>query len=454
MAATFAITASGAPSPAFSLTGVLPQGVTFDAQTGIMSGTPGTGSGGDYPLTIRASNGISPNAIQNFTLTVNAAGIASRVSLPKTGQTDCWDAAGTAINCGDTGQDGDLQMGIAWPSPRFIDNGDQTITDNLTGLIWARDANLMQTRDPSFDTDNVDSSLGDGKVTWQHSLDYIKKLNMENYQGHNDWRLSNVVELSSLLNTHLINFQLHFPVTWLNGQGFFNAQEDYYWSSTSTAVTPFGAWGVDIYYGGLIGGYNKTSSMYVWPVRGGQSGSTGTLALPRTGQTGCWDTSGTAILCAGTGQDGELQMGVAWPSPRFIDNGDQTVTDNLTGLVWTKDAHDFGPAACVPAETRSWQEALNYVMCLNTTGYLGKSDWRLPNPLELRSLVNYQAPRDYLWLNGEGFSNVQDNFYWSSSTVVKDFWTDGGWLVDMVYGVESGIGKPNGYFVWPVRTGD
>ena len=57
-----------------------------------------------------------------------------------------------------------------------------------------------------------------------------------------------------------------------------------------------------------------------------------TIQLPQTGQTKCYDiydTAGTEITCAGTGQDGEIRAGVSWPSPRFQDNGDGTITDNL-----------------------------------------------------------------------------------------------------------------------------
>ena len=68
----------------------------------------------------------------------------------------------------------------------------------------------------------------------------------------------------------------------------------------------------------------------------------GTIQLPQTGQTKCYDTNGNQIPCAGTGQDGEIQAGVAWPNPRFTDNGNGTVTDNLTGLMWTKDANPVG----------------------------------------------------------------------------------------------------------------
>jgi hypothetical protein len=87
---------------------------------------------------------------------------AAIIQLPQTGQTSCYDSAGT-------GQDGDIQAGKAWPFQRFTDNsittaGDLTVTDKLTGLIWAKDANLMKTCDPSFDTDEI---AQDGMVTWR-----------------------------------------------------------------------------------------------------------------------------------------------------------------------------------------------------------------------------------------------------------------------------------------------
>jgi hypothetical protein len=69
---SFTVRASGPPASTFSETGTLPSGVTFNNSTGVLSGTPGTGTGGSYPLTITASNEVLPNATQNFTLTVGA----------------------------------------------------------------------------------------------------------------------------------------------------------------------------------------------------------------------------------------------------------------------------------------------------------------------------------------------------------------------------------------------
>ena len=60
---------------------------------------------------------------------------------------------------------------------------------------------------------------------------------------------------------------------------------------------------------------------------------------PRTGQTICYDTDGNVITCAGTGQDGDWLAGAPLPDPRFTDRGDGTVSDNLTGLVWAKNAN-------------------------------------------------------------------------------------------------------------------
>ena len=77
-AGTFTVTATGSPVPTFSEMGALPAGVTLNASTGVLSGTPT--SGGSYPITITATNGIAPNATQNFTLTVATAPSAPTIT--------------------------------------------------------------------------------------------------------------------------------------------------------------------------------------------------------------------------------------------------------------------------------------------------------------------------------------------------------------------------------------
>jgi len=72
-AGSFTVAATGYPTPSFSKTGSLPSGVTFTNTTGLLSGTPASGTAGTYVITITASNGVSPNATQSFTLKVVTA---------------------------------------------------------------------------------------------------------------------------------------------------------------------------------------------------------------------------------------------------------------------------------------------------------------------------------------------------------------------------------------------
>ncbi|MEO8361716.1 MAG: putative Ig domain-containing protein, partial [Vicinamibacteria bacterium] len=67
---SFTVTKSGFPSPTLSMTGALPTGVTFTPATGALSGTPAGGTGGSYPLTFTAMNGVGSNAMQSFSLSV------------------------------------------------------------------------------------------------------------------------------------------------------------------------------------------------------------------------------------------------------------------------------------------------------------------------------------------------------------------------------------------------
>ena len=166
--------------------------------------------------------------------------------------------------------------------------------------------------------------------------------------------------------------------------------------------------------------------------------------LPQTGQTTCTDATGAAIACANTGQDGDRKAGVAWPNPRFIVDGTgNCITDSLTGLMWVRNPD---------ATTRTWQQALDFA---NSLERCGSTDWRLPNVNELDSLVNIGTANQATFLNGQGFSGVQADSYWSSSI----FTGPGGgsaplaWVVTMASGGLGPIPRSAGGFVLPVRTG-
>jgi hypothetical protein len=181
-----------------------------------------------------------------------------------------------------------------------------------------------------------------------------------------------------------------------------------------------------------------------------------------TGQTECFDASGVSIDCDGTGQDGEFQAGVPWPTPRFKDNKDGTVTDNLTKLIWLRDARcdDLGPTG-----TGTWLQALQAANTL-ASGRCGLSDdsvagdWRLPNVKELQSLIDFEFLAPALsnaagtgqWAEGDAFSGVERAFYWTSTTVVDV--PGHAWILDFFDGMTHFVEK--NFFaiiIWPVRGG-
>jgi hypothetical protein len=157
--------------------------------------------------------------------------------VPKTGQTTKYA----------TGDDGDYEKGVAWPNPRFTDNGDETVTDNLTGLMWIKDANYFETT-----------------KTWLGAIVFCRELEFgkNGCNLYTDWRLPNSNELASLIDKGNHTTALPAP------HPFYNMQFGYYWSSTTSAINPNGAWYVYVYYG-HVGVSSKSDSNYVWPVRGG-----------------------------------------------------------------------------------------------------------------------------------------------------------------------------------------
>jgi hypothetical protein len=158
-----------------------------------------------------------------------------------------------------------------------------------------------------------------------------------------------------------------------------------------------------------------------------------------------------------TGDDGDLEKGVTWPTTRFTDNSNGTVKDNLTGLIWLKNANCFG--------TRSWSDAVSDANGL-ASGSCGLSDgsvagaWRLPNRNELASLVDAGFYNPALsndagtakWGTGtSSFTGVQSNVYWPSTTNAAN--TSSAWGVGFSGGVVNSYGKTLAYYVWPVRGG-
>jgi hypothetical protein len=165
-----------------------------------------------------------------------------------------------------------------------------------------------------------------------------------------------------------------------------------------------------------------------------------------------WQTTSYA-----TGDDGDLGKGIDWPNPRFADNGDGTVTDNLTGLIWLKNANCFG--------LRTWNDALSDCSGLNSgesglTDGSETGDWRLPNRNELSSLLNsdFYGPAvpntagTGQCADGDPFTNLlSGDLYWSSSTFPLS--TNQAYYVDTFASMVYVRLKSESHLVWPVRGG-
>lgn len=204
-------------------------------------------------------------------------------------------------------------------------------------------------------------------------------------------------------------------------------------------------------------------------------------------------TSAVAIAPAQVPATGEVggaagaTKGVAWPSPRFVAGSGATadcITDKLTGLMWPKNGiigFSNGIAPYTPLATPelnnidpthnkvvwsssgSANEVFTAIANLNTEALCGYSDWRLPNKVELKSLVNYGAVNTASWLmygtgssgapacDGVCFANVQANRYWSSSTNASLTYL--AWVLLFDYGIVSALNKTLNNYVWPVRGG-
>ena len=268
-----------------------------------------------------------------------------------TGQTTCYDNTTTisAPSFGQAfyGQDAHNLGNL----PSYTTSGDGlTVYDNNTGLTWQQ-------------------SYVSSKLTFAEAQTYHTTLNNQNYGGYDDWRLPTIKELYSLSDYRGIDpsgytgtdtsgltpfidtnyFAFEYGDT-SAGERIIDAQ---YWSSTKYVSTTMG--GDPTTFGfnfadGRIKGYGTTTPM----------GEMAAFARYVRGNT---------------------NYGIN----DFVDNGNATISDSATGLMWSESDSGVG---------MNWEEALAWVQQRNAENYLGHDDWRLPNVKELQSIVDYTRSPD------------------------------------------------------------
>lgn len=329
--------------------------------------------------------------------------------LPRTGQSISY------LN----GDDAAREKGVAWPAQRFTDNLDGTVTDHLSGLIWLKDAGCYAPSD------------------WATALAAANKLASGNC-GLSDgstagqWRMPNANELESLVDVSQANPAIS------SGSPFIHINlTQAYWSSTTYTALTSNAMAIRFTDGRWINGIDTAvdisfnndkinSSNGLWAVK---SGAAGAVQLLATGVFAVATGGGGAGQSFGEADDAILQLGAPLTSPRFIDQGDGTLADTVTGLIWLQRAD------CIK---QTWVGALSQINEL-ASGQCGLSDgssagqWRIPNRTEMLSLSD-RAPTfpQASYLNGKYqasdavtgpiiFNNfIVSDYYWTSTTDAAD----------------------------------
>jgi hypothetical protein len=306
------------------------------------------------------------------------------------------------------GDDAALQSGVAWPGARFVDAGDGTVQDTLTGLVWLKDAGCL------------------APAHWAAALAAANQLasgqcGLADGSAAGAWRLPNLVELESLVDASAAAPAVSGPFSNVPTSGtasvYWTATP--YWSGSGSLTAS--AWAIRLADGRYVNGNDANGSNLmasatngVWAVRGASGAA---VILPATG----------AIEPFGPRDDGTMALGAPLPQSRMIDHGDGTLTDALTGLVWLKKADCFHD---------TWANDLTAIATL-ASGQCGLSDgssagqWRMPNRSELQSLQDRGQNNHALYF-GETFDSAfpsaipsqpaiftgmpELQYYWSSTT--------------------------------------
>ncbi len=149
--------------------------------------------------------------------------------------------------------------GLPVEQPRFTDNGDGTVTDNRSGLVWLKDAECL------------------GMHTWQGAKELVaglsggytcKQFRLEDKSNAGDWRVPTIREIMTLPVIEYFSPALSNSAgtgKWTEGDPFVNVSSLYYWSGTR--VGDHNAWYMYL-YNGVLGLADISQKYHVWPVKG------------------------------------------------------------------------------------------------------------------------------------------------------------------------------------------
>lgn len=335
-------------------------------------------------------------------------------AIVDTGQTRCYTDIGREITCPEAGADFYGQDAQHSGNPAsYTDNGDGTVTDNMTGLMWQQ----------TPDTNNDGTIDADDKVSYAMA---VAGAGEQTTGGHTDWRLPTIKELYSLMD-----------FSGLDPSGYEGTDTSGLWPFIDTGVFEFA-------YGDIDSGERIIDAQY----------ASSTLYVSSTANDGGGTLFGVNFADGRIKGYGLTLFGsdktffvlyvrgnIAYGHNDFIDNENGTLTDTATGLMWQQ--ADSG-------EAMNWNEALRLVEQKNAENYLGYNDWRLPNVKELQSIVDYtrspdttnSAAIDPLFLASPITNEADQNdfpCYWSSTTHAN--WTD----MPGSHGAYIAFGRAMGY---------
>ncbi|MDC7224358.1 MAG: DUF1566 domain-containing protein [Spirochaetales bacterium] len=240
------------------------------------------------------------------------------------------------------GQDANYQLTAA----DYTDNGDGTITDNVTGLMW--ESSPYQSK----------------KFTWEEAMNGLDAFNEEKLGGYDDWRIPTLKELYSL-----VQFSGNMSMNPEEMEPFFD--DDYF--TLMDLINP-GDRVIDV--------QTITSTIYDSQTLGGTTTMFGYNF--RDAFVKGYPSTKTFTLY-------HVRGNTHYGQNLFEDNEDGTITDHATGLMWMTADSGWFKVGDVNNGTMNWEDALAWCENLEFAGY---SDWRLPNAKELQSIVDYHRSPD------------------------------------------------------------